>query len=226
MPDEQPPRTTAPSQNLRFVVASDPTQFRDRSTMRGNRSHVMHNHLSERRQSEATRSSSVERSRVLKRTRSTTPSRVISRTGSPLQSHDLGEPSSSSEQTISSLEALAIYRRTQDPKPRRRTPTASSADVRRSNTGDSSRSGSVSQRDPIWYGRPGSVPLAATPPPLTPSFALLQCEGDPVATILGQALVKWQSQPSGLWGSSGRPIITVDALKCCCMLMILFIKQR
>lgn len=116
-----PPRSQ-PTQNLRFVVANDPDQFRDRSIMRNNRSHVMHNHLSEKRQSSSTSSSTAARKasddiRIRKKGRAATPNR----TGSPSIPSDMPRLERSlTDQIISSQEALAIYRRTADSKPRQR----------------------------------------------------------------------------------------------------------
>jgi hypothetical protein len=44
------PEASSHMPTLRFVTTTDPTQFKDRSTMRGNRSHVMYNHLKQRQQ--------------------------------------------------------------------------------------------------------------------------------------------------------------------------------
>lgn len=157
----------APAQNLRFVVANDPDQFRDRSTMRSNRSHVMHNHLSEKRAStgSAPKAQAESSGGVRKRTRSSTPSRHASRSFSkerpPLER-------SSTEQIMSSEEAIAIYRRTMDPKlrSRRRGTTSSEAGSARS---------SPKTRSPSRH--------AETPPAMVvinpfDSFATLDTSGD------------------------------------------------
>lgn len=131
--EEQEISRPGPAQNLRFVVANDPDQFRDRSTMRSNRSHVMHNHLSEKRAStgSAPKVTAESSGGVRKRTRSSTPSRSHSR------SYSKERPSlerSVTEQVMSSEDAIAIYRRTMDPKlrSRRRGTTSSEAGSARS----------------------------------------------------------------------------------------------
>lgn len=226
MADNRPPHTSAPPQNLRFVVANDPDQFRDRSTMRSNRSHVMHNHLSEKRHGESSRAAG-DGSRVQKRTRSTTPSQASSRIGSPASSSQ-SLPKlerSTTEQTISSTEALAIYRRTQDPKPRRRTTATSGAESLHSQTGESSRSSSVPLHSPGLPSRPGSVPLVTSPPAMAfqqPS-GLLNCQDEEFAAVINEALVQWRTQSSGGWGSpmtpqdlNVRPKITIDIIRYYC----------
>jgi hypothetical protein len=125
--DEQPRSRPLPAQNLRFVIANDLDQFRDRSTMRSNRSHVMHNHLTEKRASSGQSPKPDATSRVRKaRNRSSTPTRTASPANSTTEKPRLERSKSERLDVMSSAEAIAIYRRSTDPKHRVRRKTTTS----------------------------------------------------------------------------------------------------
>lgn len=195
-----------PPQNLRFVVANDPVQFRDRSTLTSNRSHIMHNHLMGRRHRQ-----SVEDSRAQKQGHG---SRASS-TQHPLDS-------SSSEHVMSSSDALSIYRRIDDPKPRKQRSPVSTSDTVQANTGRSlpapvPGSHSISDKHLI---PPASSGAALESQQFS---SLLCCRTEMYIPILNELYVTQQSEASndmdhtmGAHGHGTRPLINVQILRYCC----------
>lgn len=120
MTDKDPSsRTKMPPQNMRFVVANDPDQFRDRNTMTSNSSHMMQSHLMERRHRQTIRTSPIEEPEVHQRSRSATSGRAI--THSNRASRSPHPPLSSFEdQSMSSKDARLTSQRDENPDPQRR----------------------------------------------------------------------------------------------------------
>lgn len=215
MADGKRDPTTIPAQNLRFVVASDPAQFRDRSTLHSNRSHIMQNQRNKRQHRQL-----IQGSKTQKRSASATLDNIPGyRSRSSPSRHAQGPPSP--KQVMSSADALSMYRRIQEPRSPQQRENVSIQDTNRSKIGQADRSSSpgshsIPPKHFLSTARSGSAPEDAN------FSSLLRCRTEMYIPILkemyaAQRLESDDEHYSTSAQDSGTgPTISVGILRYCC----------